>query len=122
MHILFVYGTLKSQQDRNFLLDDAEYISEFSISDYSLFTIDGVLFPFMVSKSGGSVFGEIYRVSDDLILELDQIEGHPDFYVRSNVGNYRTTLIESYVISMDRLLEFYSNRSIEEIPSGIWQK
>ena len=84
MHLIFVYGTLKSGQIRNNVLRDQRYIGIATTEpQYAMFQISG--FPALVDSvkavadgqpaPNRRVWGELYEVDEDCIAELDKIEG-----------------------------------------------
>ncbi len=59
--------------------------------------------------------GELYRVDLQLLNELDEFEGHPDLYWRTQLELVDRRTVEAYVMPSDRL------RGGREIPSGDWR-
>ena len=84
MNNLFVYGTLKKGFSRNTVLKDSSFIGQ--VKTKPLFTmIDLVYFPGVLEIGNTSIYGELYRVSDETLQYCDAIEGHPDFYKRIEI-------------------------------------
>ena len=103
LHKVFVYGTLKSNQPNNYVLQNggayleelkttknvefqpAKFISKAeTIEKYPLVIASKFNIPYLLDKPGlgHKIQGEIYEI-DDLLLEiLDDFEGHPDYYLR----------------------------------------
>lgn len=81
--LLFVYGTLRSGDSRNDVLEGCERLETTTIKGYSLYDLG----PFPALKkemSNNPVVGEVYRVTDPALWRtLDVIEGHPNFYERT---------------------------------------
>lgn len=84
MSLLFVYGTLKNGHGRHSALEDCRMLGTARTKPlYSMFAYGG--FPAVVDAScpGGqsgvslntSVHGELYEVPQEVIIELDRIEG-----------------------------------------------
>jgi gamma-glutamylcyclotransferase (GGCT)/AIG2-like uncharacterized protein YtfP len=94
--MIFVYGTLKSDQWNNDYLEGADFITKHNLMGYKLFT-NGI--PFMVKTAipDDRVAGEIWEVNEDTLEMLDRLEGHPNWYTREPVTAYDTTVVESYV-------------------------
>lgn len=71
---VFVYGTLKKGQPRHEILIDgnAEFVDEAVLEGYEMY--DTGYYPGIV-EGKGVIYGEVYKVSDDLIEVLDIIEG-----------------------------------------------
>ena len=74
-YLLFVYGTLKSNQKANYLLNSCQFIGKAkTTTDYSLY--DCGSYPALVEeKNGASVAGEIYQISESVKENLDVYEG-----------------------------------------------
>jgi gamma-glutamylcyclotransferase (GGCT)/AIG2-like uncharacterized protein YtfP len=83
---LFVYGTLKRGQRNNRLLAGQEFVSVArTVPGYRLY--DCGAYPGLVADaaSGGVVQGELWRVGEEALPDLDAYEGVPDLYARRNV-------------------------------------
>lgn len=84
-HLLFVYGTLKQGYSRNSYLRDERYLGIASTEPiYGIFQYSG--YPALVDQPlaensglsvGKKVWGELYEVSANCLMNLDQIEGVP---------------------------------------------
>ena len=83
---LFVYGTLKKGFCNSYLLNGQEFIKEASTdNDYKMVDFKG-MYPYLFNEDGGfKIKGEIYKVSDNCLDELDRFEGAPDFYYRDTI-------------------------------------
>ena len=78
---VFVYGTLMSGFGNNGLLSRAEFIGTATTEDNYKMLAKGI--PYLIEEKGESyVSGEIYRVSENALSRLDQLEGHPSWYCR----------------------------------------
>jgi gamma-glutamylcyclotransferase (GGCT)/AIG2-like uncharacterized protein YtfP len=80
-HLLFIYGTLKSGEVNNRMMDGAKLMGEaLTMDEYDLFA-DGL--PYLIGGGRYSVRGELWMVMTDQHLhDLDLFEGHPGFYRR----------------------------------------
>ena len=77
-HLIFVYGTLKTRKSRNNILSNSEYLGIFkSLPKYTMVNLGS--FPGIFEGGNTSISGEIYRVSEEVLHQLDLIEGHPIF-------------------------------------------
>lgn len=97
MHIeiflVFVYGTLKINQPNYYLmLDQANGASRFigngtTNDKYPLVIGTRYNIPFLVDLKnvGLNVNGEIFEVNEKMLARLDELEGHPHFYVRQEI-------------------------------------
>lgn len=81
---LFVYGTLKEGYHNHHFLGDSKKIANYQLEGFRL--IDLEAFPGMVPGKG-YVMGELYEVNEDLLPELDRLEGVPYLYTREVSGN-----------------------------------
>lgn len=81
---VFVYGTLMSGLSNNRLLRRSELIDTATTEDELVLVASSL--PFLLEKKGKSyVSGEIYRVTEDALYNIDQLEGHPDWYERKMI-------------------------------------
>ena len=98
-HLIFVYGTLKTRQSRNNILSNSECLGIFkSLPKYTMVNLDS--FPGIFEGGNTSISGEIYRVSEEVLHQLDLVEGHPDFYFRKKIFVY-----DNQDSSMQRILK-----------------
>ncbi len=91
--VIFIYGTLKRGQKRAAVLEGQQFLGEVVTAPfYRLF--DTGSYPALVEcsggvetdASGGPVEGELWRVDDACLAELDRIECVPDLYRRGPVA------------------------------------
>lgn len=89
---IFVYGTLKQGHgNHEYYLaetDGVEFLGRCYISgDYRMFS-NGA-FPFVTKgdnpDADNPIVGEVYAVNEDVLLSLDILEGHPDWYIREKI-------------------------------------
>lgn len=85
---VFVYGSLR----RNGFLNTQHFADDHFVRvaktdhGFSLHDITGGAFPAMVSTNQPyQVVGEVYDVDDKMIAHLDRVEGHPNFYCRTEI-------------------------------------
>lgn len=91
---VFVYGTLKSGQPNNYLIKDetrgnGTWIGKAKTNEkYPLVVASRYNVPYLLHKpgTGQNVEGEIYEVDEALLLILDDLEKHPIYYQRKEVG------------------------------------
>ena len=73
---VFVYGSLKKGYSNSDLLLNEKYLGEFETLDkfsmVSLGTFPGVF----LSGKASTIKGELYKVSEDCMLRLDELEGY----------------------------------------------
>src|SRR5262245_3159317 len=83
---LFVYGTLKRRQKRHGLLAGQELLGEARTqARYRLY--DRGSYPCLVEdfERGTAVEGEVWRVSEQVLRKLDEVEGVPELYCRKDI-------------------------------------
>lgn len=84
--LLFVYGTLKSGYSRHHYLKEQRYLGVAKTTpEYGMYAYGG--FPALLNKkmaddakvaADKSVYGELYEVNDDCLIQLDLVEGVDD--------------------------------------------
>lgn len=80
---IFVYGTLKTGQIRNFVLDNQRFVKKVKTRPlYGLYSNGD--FPCLVDD-GKSIEGELWEVDENCLAKLDQIEGHPVLFKRGQI-------------------------------------
>lgn len=90
IHRVFVYGTLKRGQyfhDRYLGGDKSTYVGPALASlDFSMY-VDGL--PHLVREpTDKHVKGELYEVDEEVLMSLDDLEGHPIVYRREIIETY----------------------------------
>ena len=80
MHKLFVYGTLRKGCANHHYLHGCEFIDA-ECEGVIRYWERGVPFPF-AKKGKGKIYGELYSVPDNVLKNIDILEGHPSFYRR----------------------------------------
>lgn len=93
LHKLFVYGNLKRGFPLNYILEDSRFLGEAKTDPwYKLFNLGN--FPALQSNykitwskqhEGYSVHGELYEVNDEILAQLDWVEGEGKLYKRDTV-------------------------------------
>ena len=112
-NLIFVYGTLRSDESRNIILKDSEYIGIFKTAPkYTMINLGS--FPGMLMYGSTPITGEIYVVTNSVLKILDQIEGPPDFYKREQINIKNFDKIQAYCLDKDKYFSY------PEIESGNW--
>lgn len=93
MHRVFVYGTLKTSQPNNYVLQTCHGVAQFigkgiTKSLYPLVVACRYNIPFLLpfEGKGKNINGEVYSVDDKMLNILDDFEGHPTFYKRQQIS------------------------------------
>lgn len=85
--LIWVYGTLKRNYGNHHLIETCEFVGEAVTKPfYRLYKVS--YFPGLVEdeKTGKSIQGELYRVTDPAIMRrLDALEGVPYLYRRESL-------------------------------------
>lgn len=110
MNTIFVYGTLKQGYHNNQLLRGSRFVGRAtSLSPYAM--LDGRGFPYLAEAADGHpVRGELFEVSDEVLANVDRLEGYPHHYTRE-VRQFATLdgRVHSawvYLISLEKLLGY----------------
>lgn len=85
----FVYGTLRSGQSNYWLLEQlaAQRIGPaHTCEKMSLWLDPASDIPFLTSEPRAVVIGELYFIPQDAVSVLDEFEGHPLVYHRSEIS------------------------------------
>lgn len=95
-----VYGTLKKGYRNHDLLLTSKFIkNSHTGSGFALFVDD---LPFLVQREDGKGAEiEIYEVSNEILQDLDRLEGHPKFYTRIFLRYEDDKKLEIYVLNKD---------------------
>jgi len=103
MTLLFIYGTLKTGQRRNFYLtrDGAQCLGEARTAPkYALFRPLLTDYPCLVEdeKRGVAVEGELWEVSDKALETLDFVEGVPRLFQRRGITLEDGRQVQAYLM------------------------
>lgn len=88
--LVFVYGTLKTNQPNHYLLEDSEKGSAKLIchgktsESYPLIIATRYNSPFVLKAPGigHQINGEIYSIDEQMLQTLDKLENHPNLFER----------------------------------------
>jgi gamma-glutamylcyclotransferase (GGCT)/AIG2-like uncharacterized protein YtfP len=125
---VFVYGTLLfgCGNWRRYLENKAERISDYAkVEGFKMFNLG--FFPTCIFTDNPEdiVYGEVYSVSEQILLELDHLECYPRWYDRININDI---IMMEYPISMNDTIWIYVQKAEqlrdndEHIPSGNWRE
>ena len=114
MPLLFVYGTLKSDQNKNYLLKslNGKFLGQFATPPVYDF-MDLGYYPAAMKGGNISILGEVWEV--DNMSAVDMYEGVPGLYTRDIIN---TDYGEAY---MYFLTDIRSHEYAVEIPDGVWE-
>ena len=112
--LIFVYGTLLSGEPNHYLLSDSEFICKANTApDFKLFDVNGY-FPAMVSGGNTKVKGEVYNINKRTLSKIDRLEGHPNFYKRTEI------ILQNKMKAKTYLLDLNKSGSYSRMDSGDW--
>lgn len=113
---VFVYGTLKQgnrTRGMQHFGGEAEFLgtAETSEAKYSMYDLGA--FPAVVLGGEHKISGEVFEVDDVVLGVLDQIEGYPDFYNRTEVD---TTLGKAFIYHIKDIEHYHGEKIVP--PTG----
>jgi gamma-glutamylaminecyclotransferase len=114
---IMVYGTLKKGRGNHSLLEDCPFLGKANtLPAFTMFSLGG--FPGVVAKGNTSIRGEIYDVLDEVLHDLDRLEGHPRWYERKPI----TAQMENgeVVVAHMYILPNGYEKNFTVVESGIW--
>ena len=120
MHKIFVYGTLL----RGFgnwrwaLKDRAEFIGEReTLPAFTMINLGA--YPGVISHGDEVIKGELFEVTDASVMrDLDRLEGHPNFYIRTSIKLSDGEDAEMYVLN--RAWNYGDHANV--VASGSWRQ
>lgn len=91
--LIFVYGTLKTNQPNHYWLRNREHgfsrlvASGKTQERYPLLIGTRYNIPFMLNEPGvgDEIHGEIYEVDEAMLAQIDKLEDHPNYYLRQQI-------------------------------------
>lgn len=113
---VFVYGTLMRGGRYHRLLRGARHVGEARTAlGYQLYDLGP--YPAMRREGQGVVIGELYEVSPAMLVALDRLEGHPDYYLRQPIELEGGEQVTSYLfVDRDELA------TARIVTSGDWRR
>lgn len=83
---LFVYGTLRRGQGNHYHLRHAKFIGEYYTEPGYGLVVNGL--PYLVEdeEDGPGCWGEVYEVDRLTLIDIDHLEGHPEWYRRKTIN------------------------------------
>lgn len=99
---VFVYGSLRKHEHNHHVLADSILVAEQCSMKGKLYDT-GHGYPAMIQEAEGNVYGELYRVTDEVLSSLDTLEGYygegkdNHFERRTGTVNTDSGQLEAYV-------------------------
>ena len=112
-YCLFVYGSLKRGFRHHCVLRGAPFERSARTAKGFRLVLQGE-YPALVSGGMGSVEGELYLVTAELLAELDHFEGCPDLYRREPILLEDGSRALTYVVLPERA------QALPAIADGRW--
>jgi gamma-glutamylcyclotransferase (GGCT)/AIG2-like uncharacterized protein YtfP len=85
MDYLFVHGTLRRGGDNNSILSDSAFLGHAKTAQqYALYLINRK--PLVTKLPTSTIKGEVYSVTDEMLLMVDRFSGHPSVNRRELVS------------------------------------
>ena len=110
---VFVYGTLRTGEPNHRLLHGYKPVATLRTAPtFELVNLGA--FPGMTRGGSTAVVGEVYEVRAETLVDLDRLEGHPNFYRREAIELEDGREVSAY------LLRPADARGYRPIPSGDW--
>ena len=111
MHSVFVYGTLRKNGHYHHLIEQAEFVDTGStLPHYRL--IDLGSYPGLLKNGNTAVRGEVYRMNDATLADLDLLEEVPHLYFREEIYLDTGQKVWTYFLQPHQAVNY------KEIPSG----
>ncbi|WHY69576.1 gamma-glutamylcyclotransferase family protein [Neobacillus sp. SuZ13] len=120
---VFVYGTLRKNESNHYLMKGATLIAGQAWANGRLFDT-GHGYPALKESMSDKVYGELYIVSEEQLLRLDELEGYRpnsrnNLYIRKKqVVFYEKGKIEAYLYF---IAEHHGDMLKNHIESGDWK-
>ena len=119
MNRIVVYGSLRRGHGNNSLLEDSDFIDEcLTESGYVMRSLGG--FPCVSIGGNQSIRGELYSVSDDVLRQLDSLEGHPDWYERQLINVLPFNMMGNWIKAWIYLMPPDEYTDCPVVESGDW--
>ena len=83
-NLVFVYGTLRQGGRYHHLLEQATFLGAAKTSPRYVL-VDVGSYPAMLKNGTQAIHGEVYRVHEHTLKELDILEGVPELYTREQI-------------------------------------
>ena len=121
MFNVFVYGTLKKNRGNYHYLKSSEFIGNGKVENYTMVSLGG--FPGAIDTGEDIIHGEVYRINENTLNNLDRLEGYNvakddyNFYTRETVD---VTMEDGSIISAYMYTLPKSYLKYETVENGNW--
>lgn len=109
--LVFVYGTLMRGEHHHNVMGTSPFVGEaLTLPEFELHLVE--YYPALVRGGRTAVRGELFEVELTTLARLDELEEHPEFYVRERISLANGGAAITYVLPAERL------PARQPIPSG----
>lgn len=84
-HYVLVYGTLRQGGYNHSLMGEAEFLASLKLSGFTMVSLGSYPAVYLDAQAEELIYAELYAVGTATFARLDQLEGYPSFYNRSQV-------------------------------------
>ena len=116
---VFVYGTLRKGYGNHHLLRDANFLGEAQVK--ATMYLMGYIPYVSLNNDTNTVHGEVYKIDEDILRRLDQLEGY--YPSQPNTSFYNRSVIktidghEAYIYH----IEYKEEKEQYKVSSGDWK-
>ena len=112
---VFVYGTLMRGEPAHSYLEGAVFMGEYLLRGHEMYDLGR--YPAIVPAEGGVVYGEVYRITPDMLADMDAYEDEGSLYYR------KTVAVENAGGRLEAFVYVYAKEpNGKRIESGRWNK
>lgn len=84
-HLVFVYGTLRQGGSNHHMLAECEFVGPHETEPrYTMCRLGQ--FPAVVARGETPIVGELYRIEDEVLALLDELECYPQVFSRQVIN------------------------------------
>jgi len=114
---VFVYGTLLEGEPNHRVLGDSELLGTATTRPAFRF-VDCGYYPAALTDGETAIVGEVYRVNDETLEDLDRLEGVPRLYQRKRIKLADGSVAWIYLLNPEG---YYGRREMPAIECGDWR-
>lgn len=115
---VFVYGSLRRGGWNHGLLQDSKFIGQARTAGRcALYACPVSGLPYLTTEGVSRVTGEVFEVSDEVLADIDSLEGHPESYCRLPVD---IEMLNGAIIEAEAYFWLNEITDLELVPSGDW--
>ncbi|MBO8173085.1 MAG: gamma-glutamylcyclotransferase [Bacillaceae bacterium] len=121
-HLVFVYGSLRRGEKYHHILSRARCVAEQAWTQGRLYDTGNGYPAMTVRDSSDYVYGELYRVDDQTLARIDELEGYTDGG-RDNLYDRKTTTVLTDTGENEAVVYTAADRDLLKtpVPYGDWK-